>query len=158
MILVNWERGARGPRYTAAAANVQVVGRQLGLLLLDMARLGVDLSKAHLVGFSLGAHIAAVAGRVVARSSPPTQLIGRITALDPASPLFKLDRLKDRTKKLDAGDALYVDVVHTDGSPTLTEGFGLWEPVGHADFYPNGGRRQPGCNDRPAAVVASQLG
>ena len=42
----------------------------------------------------------------------------------------------DATKRLDAGDALFVDVIHT--NKTLT-------PMGHVDFYPNGGDVQPGC-------------
>lgn len=153
MVVVNWERGARGPRYATAAANTQLVGRQLALLLLDMARLGMPLARAHLVGFSLGAHAAAVAGHALAGR------VGRITALDPAGPLFDARRLRDEpARRLDPLDAHLVHVIHTDGSPTPTEGFGLWPPVGHADFYVNGGRAQPGCRDRPAAVVASQLG
>lgn len=34
----------------------------------------------------------------------------------------------------------YVEVMHTNG---FTLGFG--KPLGHADFYPNFGRYQPGC-------------
>lgn len=39
-------------------------------------------------------------------------------------------------------DAAFVDVIHTDGGH-----LGFPNPIGHADFYPNGGsRRQPGCD------------
>lgn len=114
MVIVNWEKGAKGPRYTTAAANTEVVGRQLGLLLLEMVSIGVDPGRVHIIGFSLGAHVAAVASEVLKEKG---MVVGRITGLDPASPLFKLDHFKDKEKKLDKSDAAFVDVIHTDGSP-----------------------------------------
>ncbi|GBM93381.1 hypothetical protein AVEN_144858-1, partial [Araneus ventricosus] len=57
--------------------------------------------------------------------------------LDPATFLFS--NASPRTK-LDRTDALFVDVIHTDGG-----GIGMVEPIGHVDFYPNGGQIQAGC-------------
>lgn len=43
---------------------------------------------------------------------------------------------------LTSTDAEFVDVIHTDGGV-----LGFPFPLGHADFYPNGGTsRQPGCD------------
>jgi len=58
------------------------------------------------------------------------------TALDPA------DGLKSTKLVLRKSDADFVDVIHTG-----TKLFGLSRPVGHVDFYPNGGKTQPGCQD-----------
>lgn len=53
---------------------------------------------------------------------------------------------------LTANDAEFVDVIHTDGGLL---GFPI--PLGHADFYPNGGRGlQPGCD--LSNVVSMGLG
>ncbi len=59
------------------------------------------------------------------------------SGLDPAGPLFEG---YDPTVRLDEGDALYVDVVHSNGESLIVGGFGISEPIGHVDFYPNGGR------------------
>ena len=45
--------------------------------------------------------------------------LGRITALDPAQPLFKG---MPEFVRLDPGDAEFVDVIHTDGKDFLTGG------------------------------------
>ena len=60
--------------------------------------------------------------------------------LDPAGPEFYLSEIADR---LDASDALFVDVLHTDGAPRIVSGFGHLDALGHVDFYPNGGSAQP---------------
>lgn len=77
VIAVDWEKGASGPSYSQAVANTELVGRQIGLLLIDMMTLGVRPSDIHIVGFSLGAHIAACASHILL-----TRLqvkVGRIT-------------------------------------------------------------------------------
>jgi len=62
--------------------------------------------------------------------------------LDPASPYFELT---DISVRLDPSDAAFVDVIHTDGGGLHNIGFGVSQPLGHVDFYPNGGEQQPGC-------------
>ncbi|XP_011495483.1 PREDICTED: pancreatic triacylglycerol lipase [Ceratosolen solmsi marchali] len=66
-------------------------------------------------------------------------MVGRITGLDAAYPLYMNTGAEGH---LTAADAEFVDLIHTDGGVL---GFPI--PLGHADFYPNGGRPlQPGCN------------
>lgn len=65
-----------------------------------------------------------------------------IAALDPAGPLWHINPYRI-TKR--AGQ--YVEGIHTNGALLLNmlNGHGIMDPVGHADFYPNGGATQPGC-------------
>ncbi|VEN64726.1 unnamed protein product [Callosobruchus maculatus] len=151
---MDWHKGARGPQYAVAAANTELVGRQLGILLTKMVEKGLDVRKIHLIGFSLGAHVAGTASESLKNRG---LLIGRITGLDAASPLFRGNYFREQYKKLDRSDAKFVDVIHTDGSPSVTDGFGLWDPIGHVDFYPNGGQEQPGCNDVQDSIIVSQF-
>lgn len=66
-----------------------------------------------------------------------------LAALDPAGPFFHNQMVSGR---LDSTDALFVDVIHTDvNNPWYWYNMGLQEPIGHVDFYPNGGGYQPGC-------------
>lgn len=48
--------------------------------------------------------------------------------------------------KLDASDAVFVDVIHTDAENLAQWGFGTSETCGHLDFWPNDGVQQPGCD------------
>nr|CAD7193722.1 unnamed protein product [Timema douglasi] len=153
VIIVDWEMGAANS-YPAAVANTELVGRQMSLLLFDMLTLGANPSKMHVIGFSLGAHIAGCAGHILQNRGVK---LGRITGLDPASPIFKNHHLLDPYRKLDASDADFVDIIHTDGSPIWTDGFGLLRQSGHVDFFPNGGREQPSCNDGRGSVVVSHF-
>lgn len=58
-VCVDWGPGSAVPNYVRAAANTRLVGRQLAKLVRS---LNVPLEKVHLIGFSLGAHVAGFAG------------------------------------------------------------------------------------------------
>lgn len=64
-------------------------------------------------------------------------IVDRIVGLDPAGPYFKVKNIDER---LDPTDAKFVSVIHTNGCRL---GFGI--SMGHADYWPNGGKSQPGC-------------
>ncbi|XP_015116231.1 pancreatic lipase-related protein 2 [Diachasma alloeum] len=153
VIILDWTRGA-GTSYQTAVANTELVGRQLALILLDAINLGINPNDIHVVGFSLGAHVAGCASEVLKEKK---LLIGRITGLDPASPFFRHHILRQKSRKLDVSDARFVDIIHTDGSEVFTDGFGLLRPIGHVDFFPNGGREQPGCTDVKNSIIYSHF-
>jgi pancreatic lipase-related protein 2 len=71
---------------------------------------GVDI---HVIGFSLGAQVT----NYIANSLKPDYVLPRITGLDPALPLFVTS---DKAHKLDASDALFVDVFHCNVSSNLS--------------------------------------
>ncbi|GFT78306.1 lipase domain-containing protein, partial [Nephila pilipes] len=77
----------------------------------------IHLQELHLIGFSLGAHLAGFAGKAI--KTKLKGLIGRITALDPAGPNYYY---ADATQRLDATDASFVDVIHTDGACSRLQG------------------------------------
>jgi len=148
VIRVNWEHGAAGLFYLSASRNTQLVGAQIAVLMKRLVYsydMPMDGSKFHVIGHSLGAHVAGFAGH---RYEQLTEFkVDRITGLDPASPQFEDGKAKYR---LDPSDADFVDVIHTDGGTIFNFlfggfGFGMSAPCGHKDFYPNGGHEQPGC-------------
>jgi len=135
IIGVDWGLLAAAPNYPFAVLNTRPVGEHVAELIdFLVAQTGARLEDFHLIGHSLGAHVAGFAGK-----STTTGKVGRITGLDPANPLFNNVGPDGR---LDAGDAVVVDTIQTDG-----DGLGLLAPIGLVSFYPNGGRRvQPGCS------------
>jgi len=48
-----------------------------------------------------------------------------------------------------------VEVIHTNGNGALNLGMGIVGAIGHVDIFPNGGRKQPGCNDLLGTIVGS---
>ncbi|XP_001991014.2 uncharacterized protein LOC6565140, partial [Drosophila grimshawi] len=138
VICVDWENGATFPNYVRAAANTRLVGKQLAMLLRHLQKhKGLNLMRTHVIGFSLGAHVSGFAGAELPGLS-------RITGLDPAGPLFEAQHPKVR---LDSSDAEFVDVIHSNGENLILGGLGSWQPMGHVDYYPNGGRVQTGCSN-----------
>ena len=64
--------------------------------------------------------------------------------LDPGEGPFKLNETDTR---LDISDADFVDIIHTNGGNFINGEIAFIEPIGHLDFYVNGGHKQPGCQD-----------
>lgn len=143
VIIVDW-RGGSHCEYKQAIANIRVVGAVLAhVISILYEELGLnDLDKVHLIGHSLGAHSSGYAGEIL-QNNYNLPKIGRITGLDPAGPFFSD---VGRPVRLDETDATFVDVVHSDIKPLYLKGFGMEKPIGHIDFYPNGGLQNPGCD------------
>uniref|UniRef100_A0A336M620 CSON012680 protein n=1 Tax=Culicoides sonorensis TaxID=179676 RepID=A0A336M620_CULSO len=130
LFYVDWSVLAMGPCYPSAVHNVKHIGTCVGQLINRILDSGTE--NIHLIGFSLGAQVTNYAAKAVAPFRIP-----RISGLDPAMPLFITSNLDE---KLDASDAEFVDVIHTNA---LVQG--KLEQCGHVDFYMNGGILQPGC-------------
>uniref|UniRef100_A0AB38ZEC5 Venom lipase 1 n=1 Tax=Ectomocoris sp. TaxID=3104572 RepID=A0AB38ZEC5_9HEMI len=132
VIVVDWGSKAR-TFYPTARNSVAMIGKLLSDFLNELCTtFQLKPESLHLVGHSLGAHVAGVAGLFMRNG-----LIGRISGLDPAYPLFA----PDHSDRLTSKSAIFVDVIHTCGKY-----LGWFGQVGHADFYPNKGTSsQPGC-------------
>ncbi|CAG9809625.1 unnamed protein product [Chironomus riparius] len=132
VIFVDWSEGSRTINYAGASNRVEAVGVFVASQLNWMRdNRFVDFNELHVIGFSLGAHIAGFVGK---------NTFGEInTGLDPAGPLFSERRPEGR---IDSNDAKYVECLHTNGGMM---GFGIGTALCQADFFPNGGSSQRGC-------------
>uniref|UniRef100_A0A8C5MCF2 Triacylglycerol lipase n=1 Tax=Leptobrachium leishanense TaxID=445787 RepID=A0A8C5MCF2_9ANUR len=120
--------------YAQAANTIFSAGNQLSTLLRILQSMGS--SHFHLVGHSLGSHIAAQAARIF-------HYVDRITGLDPAGIYFENTPYSVR---LDKRHAKFVDVIHCNAVPFSQLGLGIIQPIGHFDFYPNKGKHMPECD------------
>lgn len=132
LIVTDWSEGAN-QLYDVSRSLVPKVGLKIGEKLSKfMEKKGIQADNVHVIGHSLGAHIAGNVGKYFKGK------LGRVTGLDPAGPLF-------RSFSWDAiapTDAQFVDVIHT-GVGSLGE----LTQRGSVDFYPNRGfNPQPGCH------------
>ncbi|KAG5338384.1 LIPP lipase, partial [Acromyrmex charruanus] len=130
VILIDWSKAAGYLWYWKVARSVPLVAERVTQLIdFLQSQAGLDPSKTKVIGHSLGGHVVGLAARNANGN------IAEAVALDPAKPLFDS---KGPGERVDRSDAARVQVIHTSI-------LGLGEPIGNADFYPNGGKSQPGC-------------
>ncbi len=76
-----------------------------------------------------------------------TKDLFELSGLDPAGPCFfkYITTTRDPKEYLDMSDATLVQTIHTNGEDL---GFVSTRTLSHYEFYPNGGRRQPGISTK----------
>uniref|UniRef100_A0A453Z0M3 Lipase domain-containing protein n=1 Tax=Anopheles gambiae TaxID=7165 RepID=A0A453Z0M3_ANOGA len=142
VIVVDWGGGAQNPNYVTSRNHINAVGAAVARFIDFLNQSGgMSFNNVYVTGHSLGGHTAGIVGKRVSRGR-----LNTVVALDPALPLFSIN---DPGNRVASGDANYVEVIHTNGGLL---GFDL--PLGQADFYPNGGRSQPGCGVDLAGTCA----
>ena len=133
-----------------AAENAQIVGEETAALinLLIKNRLS-QISNFHFVGHSLGGQVGAFISANLTNGILP-----RLTGLDPALDHFGTEI--DASKRLDATDATFVDIISTTSGGPFSVNPIPNLPRGDVDFYPNGGLApQPGCGVLGVELVPS---
>ena len=170
VIILGWGTGGllwNFKHYPQIAANTRYVSQAL-YQIMDALHSEVDRPLyTHCIGHSLGAHICGLTGQLL-KASMKTPTFNRISGMDPAGPRF-FDESKlnvTSASRLNATDADFVDVIHTDGKDhwhckwLLGDycKYGTLEPCGQVDFYPGSepiqneahrgyGCYQPGCTN-----------
>lgn len=105
LIVVDWSQASYQMYDVSRTLTSQVAYRVSKILERFISENEIDRGLVHLIGHSLGAHIAGNVGRYMGNS------LGRITGLDPAAPLY----IKYSYDAIQITDATFVDIIHTNG-------------------------------------------
>ncbi|CAG9857208.1 unnamed protein product [Phyllotreta striolata] len=131
-IMIDWSGLNGSLLYTHLVDNALKIARIIAGKILDMVDTSeLNLNRSQIVGASLGGQLAGAVGTALDGSF--YQVIG----LDPAGVLFFSFDMKYR---LSQESGQFVQVIHTNGGY-----IGYYDPLGHADYYANGGQKQPRC-------------
>ncbi|XP_059061671.1 lipase member H-A-like [Achroia grisella] len=122
--------------YPIASRLIRTAGRHAGEMLHNITRhnSNFDPKKLEIVGLSLGSQTMSYMAKTY--TALTGMKIAKLTGLDPAGPCF---RNLGPDQRLDKTDADYVEIVATN-----IDGFGIAAPIGHVNFYINGGEYQHG--------------
>ncbi|XP_048396187.2 phospholipase A1 member A isoform X1 [Stegostoma tigrinum] len=142
VVIVDWIIGSTALYHNAVRNSIEL-GLKIAILIGNLMSHGSTEDSFHLIGISLGAHVAGFVGRMFKGK------LGQITGLDPAGPEFSKASVHQR---LDPGDAVFVEAIHSD-----SDKFGISRPVAHIDFYLNDGKDQPKCSQHLLSSVYKYL-
>jgi len=142
--------------YDWSARNCIDVGEFVGKCLAQLSvQQNIKGENIHIVGHSLGSHLMGKVGRMFTANHPNSELVGRLTGLDPAGPRFVdgpyVSAIPELAENIISKEsAAFVDIIHTNGAfepcVVCTEfRSGTILQLGHMDFYPDGGSAQHGC-------------
>lgn len=168
-IYVDWSKGSNLLNYAQASRNVKKAGEQVARFIEFLIANGMNLNHLAMIAHSIGCHVMGIGKykhpQYVITPIKSIQIVNlffftagknftaktnrnvpKMTALDPALPLFKFDQVEERLAKTDAD---YVEVIVTCGGL-----LGFYRPIGRATFYPNGGRKQSGCGVDTLGICA----
>ncbi|XP_040075378.1 pancreatic triacylglycerol lipase-like [Ixodes scapularis] len=135
VILVKWSGGSFKINCIQAAGDTALVGRQMSVLVQNLMSVfpdTVNVLDIHVIGDSLAAQVPGFFAKQLKRCTG--KVIGRISANEAAAPLFE-----DTGVFVSYKDVKFVDAIYTIGGD-----IGMFQPIGHVDFYPNNAKRQPG--------------
>ncbi len=116
--------------YYLVPPNVPIVAKRLAQFIIFLWKTNFikKLRDVYIIGHSLGAHVAGLAGREIYLKT--NTKIGRITGLDPAGPLYFPSF---PNKNLMKDNALFVDIIHTNagllGSLTNDGHVDVWRKI-----------------------------
>ncbi|XP_055859356.1 phospholipase A1-like [Episyrphus balteatus] len=134
IICIDWSKIAR-KTYPTARFVAPSVGKDLSMFINFLLKhTSMSMKNLYVVGHSLGAHVAGIAGKHLKEQNKSIPLI---VGCDPALPLFDYNNCSSRLCQTDAD---FVETVQTNGGQ-----LGFLRPIGAGTYYPNGGIRQPGC-------------
>lgn len=78
IVAVDWSALCKSPMYFSAVSHVKAVGQQVALLIDFLVNSGADVDSFHIIGHSLGAHVASFASNSVTTGNI-TRITGELT-------------------------------------------------------------------------------
>jgi pimeloyl-ACP methyl ester carboxylesterase len=151
IIRVDWTQKADTWSYPYAAGQVSYIAQALAQV---FATLGITPNNTHVIGHSLGAHIAGFASYDYRKSTG--KYIGEIVGLDPAAPFLEPYN-NGFSSGLDSTQAQRVVVIHSSDSfaGLPAGGYGNFSEIGTLDIYMKSGSDiygLTGPNDHDLAI------